>query len=233
MTWRLRAKMGDSSYNSATAVAAELRRLIRSGDPDTSGRLPSGRILSNRLGAARGTVSRALDQLAEEGVIVRSGGKAFAAENFPAGHPSFRSARPLELIDARFALEPHICRLAVMNARDADLDDLDRIVLLLEQSNGQDGSFSDHDTDFHAHLAAMTGNALLIWISAQINSVRSLPEWTRMRDLTLEPGIIRQYNDQHRSIAAAIRARQPDDAANLMKAHLETARLSLTRASST
>ncbi len=67
----------------------------------------------------------------------------------------------------------------------------------------------------------------------QITSVRELDEWRRMRHLTLNEGIITQYNSQHRQILNAIRTREPARAANLMKEHLETARLSLTRAAAT
>ena len=86
------------------------------------------------------------------------------------------------------------------------------------------------DTEFHRALAESSGNGLLIWVIAQINSVRSQDEWTRMRYLTLDEKIITQYNAQHRQILNAIRTREPERAANMMKDHLETARLSLTRA---
>ena len=59
------------------------------------------------------------------------------------------------------------------------------------------------------------------------------PDWVRMRRITLGPGIISQYNRQHRAIVDAIRNREPEAAAERMKEHLETARLSLTRAAAT
>ena len=63
--------------------------------------------------------------------------------------------------------------------------------------------------------------------------MRGHQQWVRMRRLTLEPEIIANYNRQHRAIVEAIRAREPESAAQRMKDHLETARLSLTRASAT
>ena len=60
-----------------------------------------------------------------------------------------------------------------------------------------------------------------------------MDEWTRMRHLTLDEGIIAQYNGQHRELLNAIRSREPERAAAKMKEHLETARLSLTRAADT
>jgi DNA-binding GntR family transcriptional regulator len=51
-----------------------------------------------------------------------------------------------------------------------------------------------------------------------------------MRGLTLNPTVIDQYNKQHRKILEALYRREPEAAANSMKEHLETVRLSLTRA---
>ena len=94
-------------------------------------------------------------------------------------------------------------------------------------------NFAESDADFHRVLANCTANRLLIWIIGQITAVRSQDEWRRMRQLTLNESIISRYNIQHRQILNAIRTREPERAANHMKDHLETARLSLTRASAT
>ena len=67
----------------------------------------------------------------------------------------------------------------------------------------------------------------------QINSERGQDEWTRAMLQPLNNTIIRTYNIQHRQILVAIKAREPERAASLMKEHLEIARLSLTRAAGT
>ena len=103
----------------------------------------------------------------------------------------------------------------------------------MESSVDDPVSFAESDSEFHRFLANCTGNRLLIWIIDQITAVRSQDEWRRMRQLTLNEIIISQYNVQHRQILNAIRSREPERAANHMKEHLETARLSLTRASAT
>jgi GntR family uxuAB operon transcriptional repressor len=50
-----------------------------------------------------------------------------------------------------------------------------------------------------------------------------------MRHLTLNEQIIKEYNKQHRRILNAINAREPENAASMMREHLQTARLSLTQ----
>jgi GntR family uxuAB operon transcriptional repressor len=137
------------------------------------------------------------------------------------------------LIDARFALEPHICRLAVLHGKKEQFQKLETLVEAMAKSVKDPTQFASADTAFHQVLADCTGNNLLIWIINQINSVRGQDEWTKARHLTLNDNIIRTYNIQHNQILLAIKSREPEKAASFMKEHLEIARLSLTRAAGT
>ena len=215
-------------------VAVALRAEISDQSPAGS-RLGSERVLSQRFGVARNTVRRALQQLQREGWIeTRKNSGSFVIDRaYPKPMTSFENARPLELMDARFAFEPHICRLAVVNAKPSDLKTLYRLLEEMEDFVANAVRFSEYDADFHVRLVKTTGNPLLVWIASQINLVRSQQGWTRMRELTLGPEIIATYNTQLRAILDAIARREPELAASSMKEHLETARLSLTRASET
>ena len=130
-----------------------------------------------------------------------------------------QNARPLELVDARFALEPHICRLAVIHGRKKDFEKLSDLLDEMENNYNNPIIFGDSDTAFHRALAESTGNALLIWMIEQITSVRNQDEWSRMRHLTLNEKIIKEYNEQHRRILNAINAREPETAASMMREH--------------
>lgn len=219
----------------AAAIAASLRRDIFRGDLRLHEPLPPERRLAETFGVSRGTVRQALDRLERENLVETrrgSGTYVIHQEAAPANN-LFESARPLELMDARFALEPHICRLVVLHGRRRAIEGLQDLLEVMEASGGDANAFAEADGEFHARLAEATGNRLLTWIIAQVNLVRSRNEWTRMQHLTLEPSIIAEYNLQHRRIVEAIRARDAEQAAALMKQHLETARLSLTRAIAT
>jgi len=220
------------SRKSFSDVATELRQSIENGAYQRFERLPPSRKLAEDLGVARNTLRDALYQLEAEGLLeTRAGSGTYvtAAEQdrVPA---AVEDATPLELIDARFALEPHICRLCVLNGRREDFELLDTLCRSMEAATDNPVAFAEADTRFHRALAAATRNTLLIWLIGQINTVRALEEWTRMRHLTLDDQIIRQYNAQHREILNALRSREPERAAVKMKGHLETARLSLMRA---
>ena len=219
----------------ASDIAALIRREITKGNLHLHDRLPPERVLAETYGAARGTVRKALNLLAKEGFVdIRPGSGTYVVyqpENTNPG--AIEHATPLELMDTRFALEPHICRLAVLHGRRDDFDKLDALCSQMETLEDDPVAFSEIDTEYHRRLTECTRNGLLIWIIDQIANVRNQDDWSRMRHLTLDARTINLYNVQHRQILNAIRTREPERAANMMKEHLETARLSLTRASET
>lgn len=219
----------------AADIATHLRRQILNGALRLHDALPGERQLAETEGVSRGTVREALSRLEREALVEtrRGSGTYVIYSEAAATSVLFASARPLELIDARFAIEPHICRLAVLHATAADFDRAEALLAQMEAAVGDPIEFSLADTRFHTLLAETTTNPLLIWMVSQINSVRSQEQWARMLHVTLKPATIETYNAQHRSVLDAIRHRAPDRAAALMRQHLETARLSLTRAAAT
>ena len=219
----------------STDIAALVRREISKGNLQLHDRLPPERVLAETYGAARGTVRKALLRLEEEGFVeIRAGSGTYVVHRpDETAANAIDNATPLELMDTRFALEPHVCRLAVLHGRRDDFDQMERLCVRMEGCLGDPMGFSEADTAFHRALVESTRNGLLIWIIDQIGNVRGQDDWTRMRHLTLDEATITLYNAQHRQILNAIRTREPERAANMMKEHLETARLSLTRASAT
>lgn len=213
-------------------MASEIRRSIEDGEFQRFERLPPSREMAINLGVARNTLRDALYQLEKEGLLEtrRGSGTYITAAKMDVVPAAVEEATPLELIDARFALEPHICRLCVLHGRREDFEMLEALCLRMETAVDNPVEFAEADTEFHRGLAAATRNNLLMWLIGQINTVRSLDEWTRMRHLTLDAQIIRQYNTQHREVLNALRSREPERAAVKMKEHLETARISLMRA---
>ena len=218
----------------ASEIASEIRRQIAEGRLAPRDRLPPERSLAERYAVARGTVREAIGRLAQEGLVeIRRGSGNYVREaSAEAVDTVIRQARPLELVDARFALEPHICRLAVLHARPDDLRGAEKLLVEMEASVDDPAAFADADTRLHTLLAEATGNNLLIWILGQISAVRNEKQWSSMRNLTLDTETIRLYNLQHREIVNAIHDRDAEGAARFMKEHLQSARLSLMRAAS-
>lgn len=219
----------------AAEISLRLRTEIQKGNLQFNDKLPSERGMAEFYGVARGTIREALARLEDEKFVeTRPGsGTYIVHKGIDSVSSPIDEANPLELIDARFALEPHICRLAVLHGRQQDFDRMEALCDRMDTCRNDPVAFSEFDTEFHKVLSKTTGNTLLIWMISQITMVRGQSDWQHMRQLTLNAKIIAEYNKQHRQIVEAIRTREPEAAANLMKNHLVTARLSLTRAAET
>lgn len=213
-------------------VASALRRRIISARYLQNERLPSERALSEEFGVARGTLREALKQLEESGFLERRAGSGsyviYSETNY--SRSIAETTSPLELVDARFALEPQIVRLAVLHATERNIAKLEEKLRALENAGASPLEFSQADEAFHIALAECTKNSLLIWMAKRVNEVRGSSQWAKMRELTLSPEMIKSYNAQHRAIFEAIRSRNAEDGARAMKEHLSTARHSLVEA---
>ena len=218
----------------AADIAGALRKQIASARFAQNDRLPPERSLAEQFGVARGTVREALKQLEESGFVQRRAGSGtyVTYSEQDETRSIVETTRPLELIDARFAVEPHMLRLAVLHSTEFDLAKAEAHLQGMETCGGDPAVFADIDERFHLALARCSHNALIVWMMEKMHEVRSHSQWARMRTITLEPGIIATYNRQHRGMVDAIRARDAETAARLMREHLETARRSLVGAAS-
>lgn len=213
----------------ASKIASLLRRQISSGHFSLNEKLPPQRTLAKRFGVARGTVREALKQLEKTGFVVRRARSGTYAAYSGHDHiPAiFEFAGPLELIDARLALEPHMVRLAALHADDLDLIEIEADFALLEGGYIDAQTFADVDERFHIGLARCAQNPLINWMMLTFQRVRSHARWAKIRTLTLEPKSIEIYTRHHRAIADAVHAGDADVASHLMKEHLAAARRSL------
>ncbi len=192
-------------------------------------RLPTERALAERFGVARGTVRQALARLEQMGLVTkrRGSGTYVCYSDVAETYSVIRSTGPMELIDARMAVEPHVARLAALHASGNTVYELERTLGEVERCESEANGFSLADERFHRAVAACTRNEMLIWISKWINQVRGHEQWSEMKRLTLTDKLIATYNRQHRDIAEAIRRRDAEAAAEATKEHLRMARQSL------
>ncbi len=218
----------------AADIAGALRKQIASGHYTLNDRLPPERTLAEQFSVARGTIREALKRLEDTGFVERRAGSGtyVTYSERDETRSIVETVRPLELIDARFAIEPQMVRLAVLHATDFDLAKTDAHLHAMETCGGDALAFADAADRLPLALARCSQNALIVWMMEKMHEVRSHAQWARMRTITLEPAIIEHYNRQHRGIIDAIRARDAEGAGRLMKEHLESARRSLIEAAS-
>ncbi|MBY8974471.1 FadR family transcriptional regulator [Rhodobacteraceae bacterium NNCM2] len=213
----------------ANEIATVLRREITDRKILSGERLPPERNLAEKFGVARGTVREALRQLESLHFVKRRAGSGTYVTwlDQDDARTITETTRPLELVEARFGLEPQVARLAVIHATAHDLAQVEVHMREMETCNDDAAIFADADERFHLALADCAQNLLMRWMMTKMHEVRSHAQWGQMRTLTLTPSIIRTYNLQHRAIFDAIRNRDAEGAAQAMRAHLNTARQSL------
>jgi len=218
------------------AISAYLQRAIEMGAYSEGDRLPPERQLAATFQAARSTVRRALDQLEKAGLVSRRlGSGTFVGASAASNRRQVDLAdqvSPLQLIEARLAVEPFTTRLAVLHATRRNLDDMEIVLKHAEESVGDKDSFSKWDGEFHLLIARASGNPLLINVYRQINHVRLHAQWDAMKEKILTPDVIGAYNRQHRGIFNALNERDAQKAYALITEHLEKARDDLVRANS-
>ena len=218
------------------AISAYLQRAIETGAYSEGDKLPPERELATTFQAARSTVRRALDQLEKAGLVSRRLGSgtfvgAATASNRK-NHDVADLVSPIQLIEARLAVEPFTTRLAVLHATRRNLDDMELVLKHAEESLSDKDDFSKWDGEFHLLIAHASGNPLLINVYRQINHVRLHAQWDAMKEKILTPEVVAAYNRQHRAIFNALNERDAQGAYALITEHLEKARDDLVKANS-
>jgi DNA-binding FadR family transcriptional regulator len=127
---------------------------------------------------------------------------------------------PRDALAAQVGLECAGAELAAMNATEADLGELES---LLERAgavvNDEGRAFSDASSAFHDAIARAAHN----WaIETSFRAVRELLRQMLVQDI--QPARARRVLKTHREIFAAIRARDAEQAAHLMRAHVRAMR---------
>ena len=217
----------------ASEAAAQLRQHILRGGYEYGERLPAERNLAANFKVARGTIRSALDQLAQDHLVqIKPGSGTFVAH-----HSSTKisvvttKSFPIELLDVRLALEPHICRLAVEKANNDDFDELEQAILAVDKSPDDPLNFQIADEAFHIKLAEASGNELMTQIVRQLIESIVVPDHVKLTNANFSPESIRNSNAEHCQILQALRNRNAESCATLMAAHLETERDRITQSS--
>ena len=195
-------------------------------------KLPTERELADRFAVPRHAVRRMLAELEAEGSITRHVGRGtFLA---PAGSATLddlpsRSAMhtsPAELMEARLQIEPVIAELIATNATAADFERMETCLAQAESAATLD-EFERCDAALHHALAAATHNRFIVRVFEMVAAVREQAEWGKLKDRIVTPERRVEYQREHRSIVAALKARDAEGARHCMLAHLHHARRNL------
>lgn len=215
---------GHAAYVQLQAFLTEATRSGRD-------RLPPERTLCQLLGVSRGELRKALALAEREGQIWRHVGKGTFVGQRPessAAHVTeiANLTNPREVMRSRLILEPELCREAARHANAADFEELELCVQRCAEAPSW-RHYENWDNRFHRAIAQATHNELLIGLFDLLNSVRRAVVWGRQRRDPAGPRPDHHSHTDHRAIAAAIRERDGEAAANTMRRHLDNVRANL------
>ncbi|MDA8022487.1 MAG: FCD domain-containing protein [Gammaproteobacteria bacterium] len=213
----------------SSGIFNRLHDAITGGELRFNQRLPSERGMAERFSVARGTVRLALSRLEQAGMVRRKfGSGTFVCYREKFNHEDIaEETSPLELIETRLAIEPHVVRLAVANATQRDLKKLQAALNQAVAAARDRNAFSAADEAFHLLLAHCSQNPLLIWMYQRINDIRAHSQWSERKNNILTPQKIAEYNRQHARLLRMIVRRDMDGAARAMVEHLQSAKRDL------
>ncbi|NMP26501.1 FadR family transcriptional regulator [Rahnella sp. SAP-1] len=215
----------DPPRGNSHSALEQLRQLLEQ-HPDEGQPLPPERDLVLRFGVGRREIRRALDVLAEEGRIWRKQGKGtFIGPKAPAQPLSLqtlpRQSNLLEVMEARLQIEPGLAKYAALRATPEQIQLMWR---LLERIHSQHADDADQielwDSAFHRAIADAAGNRLLLGLFDAVDAIRRDASWQAVRDKARNQERLDIYDQHHRRIVEHIAARQPLEAASVMREHL-------------
>jgi GntR family transcriptional repressor for pyruvate dehydrogenase complex len=191
--------------------------------------LPSEGQLAEALGVSRLSVREATRTLQARGLLEISKGRR-PRVSAPNGSPVddfFRSAvrrdprAMLDLLEVRRALEVHIAALAARRAGNRHIADMELSINAMRAAQNEFEAFHTADVRFHENLAAASGNHLLVFlIEAFAEPLRESRQRSFAGHLT-RGGHVDDVIQQHQTILDAVKARNPKNAAQAMRDHLQ------------
>ncbi|WGD37352.1 FadR/GntR family transcriptional regulator [Lysinibacter sp. HNR] len=196
---------------------------IRSGEWTLGSKLPGETTLAPQLGVGRSTVREAIRQLAGRGVLsTRQGSGVFVtALDTPEDWDTvLRRADILAVIEARTAIECEAAALAAERHTPAGLRAIRQALRKRAEHRSEIESHVDTDTAFHRAIVAAAHNPILLELFDSFTP--------RLRGAMIDMLRIRKTHGgdadhaTHQDLAKAIAARDPEAAANLSRAHLES-----------
>lgn len=205
------------------AVVRRLEGLIVEQKLQPGQLLPPERALATQLNVSRSILREALRVLAHKGLVrVVAGRGAYVAT--PSGRAvteslslllQLRRVTLLELCDVRLLIEPELAALAAERATEADDERLAEWIQALAESRNGGQARIEADLGFHATIALIANHSLM---QAIVEAVRE-PVVQTMQ-LSMQPHLIEASDGHHRTVLAAIRARDPAAARAAMWGHL-------------
>jgi GntR family transcriptional repressor for pyruvate dehydrogenase complex len=210
-------------------VVEELQRLIIEGHLETGMRLPPERELAAQIGVSRTVVREAVQILTTKGLLETTHGvgtivRDVTLDNISESLNWLLRTNGVSLDDlhqVRSILEVENIRQAVLLATDEDVADLRRILDEMRTATTNAELFALKDAEFHAALARISQNPLLMIL---LDSISDLIHEVRI-NVSQYPDLFATVIPDHDALVDLVAARDVQAACRTMQIHLDHARL--------
>jgi GntR family transcriptional regulator, transcriptional repressor for pyruvate dehydrogenase complex len=209
-----------------TAIT-RIRDLIASGTLVPGSRLPPEHELAAQLGLSRNTAreavralvtARVLDVRRGDGTYVTSLTSDLLLEGVGSAVELLRDDDALEVLEIRRYLEPAATALAASRIDGEGLAALRATIQRMREAD-DDEQFVAHDAEFHARVAAVSGNGTL---ASLLNGLSSRTLRVRVLRATAGADVLQRAIDQHEGICSALAAHDPNLAHAMAMLHVVT-----------
>lgn len=216
-------------------IASRLLGLIRAEQLRPGDKLPAERDLAAAMGVSRPVLREALRALSIMRVVdIRQGAGTYITALEPqqlVSHLDFvfskDSVALAQVLETRRVVEIGNVRLAAQRIVPFQVERLEAILVDLREAVDEPDRFSSLDIAFHDTVCEAAANFLLAQFMRIINTLGKVSrERTGAARATRERAL-----GDHEAILAALRARDPEAAANAMRSHLDHVEESLSRTS--
>lgn len=192
----------------ASLVRKELERMIVAGELKGGDRLNEN-ALAERLGVSRGPIREACRGLEQSGLVeVQVNRGTFVRQ--------VGLQQALDIYDLRGALFGFAGRTLAARITEAQLARLRALVDAMDKAIDNIDAYYPLNVEYHATLVEFCGNAHL---SMTYRNLAKELHLFRRRGLVSE-GVMQVSNSEHRAILEALDARDPQQASQLMEAHI-------------
>ncbi|MFG3003323.1 FadR/GntR family transcriptional regulator [Streptomyces calvus] len=199
--------------------------MIREGELEPGGRLPTERDLAARLGISRSSMREAIRALTVLGVLEARHGSGIYVTRLEAGDllETFgvvadlsRGQRLVELLQVRRALESAATATAAARITADGLAAVGKHLAAMDATDDPD-EFLAHDLAFHREIVAAAGNETM---AAILEGLSSRTVRARVRRGHQEEDAFARTRSEHAAIHRALAARDPEAARAAAAAHV-------------
>lgn len=202
-------------------LARQLVAELIAGKYPLGSRLPAERELAQLYDVSRPTVREAVIALEVKGFVeVRIGSGAYVVR-LPAEHDTPSAGlNAFELTEARLLIESEAAALAATLASDDELEAIAALVDAIDQENRDPKGAERADRAFHLAIARATRNTAMAGAVESLWDMRETSAQAALLHAKARTANVKPVVDEHRVIADALRARDPEAARAAMRAHL-------------